>query len=249
MPIRETLSLIASVAQRKGLSTPFIVGGVPRDKFMGRLENIEDIDLTTGNNDIHALAKEVAAVLPGSSYRVMDDGHASISAPECKLDFSSNFLIPNVDVLLRGAGVAEPKQIQCELYSRDFTCNTLLLTLDLKKIMDPTGLAIQDINRRVLRTCLPAAITLGLQHKRVVRVLYMAAKLDFEVDPEIIKWVKENPTSLTDGAKPKSIAQKLQAAMDANPQRTVKLIGEMGLWQHVPPLPSLIPYMNSPERM
>ncbi|MES1987437.1 MAG: helix-turn-helix transcriptional regulator, partial [Pseudomonadota bacterium] len=50
------------------------------------------------------------------------------------------------------------------------------------------------IKSKTLRTCLPAAITLGYDNKRVVRILYMAAKLDFSVDQEIIDWVKQGKT-------------------------------------------------------
>lgn len=249
MKLADLLNLVENIAKKRNLSTPFLVGGVPRDKVLNKLENITDLDITTGNDDVHELAKELGRILPNSFFKIMDDGHASLTTEEgFKLDFSSNFLITNVDKLLQGSGLKSPNQMQCELYSRDFTCNTLLMTMDLKKILDPTGLALKDIKQKILRTCLPAGITLGMQHKRVVRVLYMAAKLKFKVDPEIIDWVKENPKSIADCEK-EYLSKKLQKSMDLDSKITVELIDQMELWKYLPAMSSLIPFMNTPERM
>lgn len=248
MNLREVLSLIGEVAKRKGISTPFVCGGTPRDKLLNRLDQLADLDITTGDASIHLLGQELSKTIPNSNYKVMPDGHAQITIDKIKIDLSSNFRVPGIKMMLYKAGIKNPTEMQCELYSRDFTCNALLLSLDLKNIFDPTGLGVKDIQRKVIRTCLPAQLTLGSQHKRIVRVVYLAAKLGFDVDPEIIEWVKKNPQFFAD-AKPKFIADKLQKALDYDKERTVKLLDMMGVWQYVPPLPGLMPYMNTPGRI
>ena len=248
MNIKELLSLIASVAKNKGVSTPFICGGTPRDKVLNRLDQMADLDITTGDASIHLLGQELSKALPGSNYKVMPDGHAQITIDKFKVDLSSNFRVPGIKMMLYKAGIKNPTEMQCELYSRDFTCNALLLSMDLKNIFDPTGLGMKDIQKKLIRTCLPAQLTLGSQHKRIVRVVYLAAKLGFEVDPEIINWVKANPQFFAD-AKPKYLSGKLQKALDADKEKTVKLLDAMDLWKFIPPLPALLPYMNTPGRI
>src|ERR1700748_3494180 len=183
MNLPEILKILTDISTDMSVNC-LIVGGTPRDKVMNLPGNIEDIDLTSGDDKIHYIAKEASIKLKdlNGSYKVLDDGHAQITIGGFKLDFSSNFTIPNVKNILAKAGLKGATDMQAELYSRDFTCNTLLMTLDLKTILDPTGLALNDIKSKTLRTCLPAAITLGYDNKRVVRVLYMAAKLNFNVD-------------------------------------------------------------------
>lgn len=248
MKIIELLSTIAKVAERVGTSTPFVCGGTPRDKILNRAEKIVDLDITTGDESIHFLGRSLGKFIPNAQYQKMSDNHSQLIVSGLKIDLSSNFLVPGVKNMLQQAGITNPTSMQCELYSRDFTCNALLLTMDLKIIKDPTGLGLIDIKKKIIRTCLPASITLGSQHKRIVRVLYLAAKLGFEVDSEIITWVKNNPQYFAD-AKPKFIAEKLQKALDADKEKTVKLLDSMGLWKWVPPLSKLIPYMNNPGRM
>lgn len=233
MTLTEILQLIERIANEKGISQPFLCGGVPRDKVMGRLNQLADIDITNGDKTIFNLSKEVAMAIPGSEIKTMPDKHAQIKIDDLKLDFSSNFRVPNIEVMLKGVGLNNPTDLQCELFSRDFTCNALLMSFDLEKIYDPTGLGLKDIENKVLRTCLPARITLGSQGRRVVRVIYLAVKLGFEVDAEIIEWVKENPRSILD-AKPKQISEKLGKAVQIDRERTVHLLDEMKLWPMLP---------------
>lgn len=248
MNIREILSVISEVAKKNGISTPFICGGTPRDKVLNRLDQMVDLDITTGDAGIIKLGQALQLALPSASYKMMQDNHSQLTLGKFKIDLSSNFKVPGIKMMLYKAGISNPTDMQCELYSRDFTCNALLLSLDLKNIFDPTGLGIKDIEKRIIRTCLPAQLTLGAQHKRIVRVVYLAAKLGFEVDPEIIYWVRKNPHFFAD-AKPKHLAEKLQKAVDADKNKTIKIISDMNIWKYIPPLPDLLPYMKTPTRI
>lgn len=250
MILSEILNIVDNISKDIGTTT-FITGGAPRDKILNKSNNIEDIDLTTGDDKIHYVAKEVSIKLRSTNmnYKVLDDGHAQITMGGFKLDFSSNFNIPGVKKMLEKSGLKNPTDMQAELYSRDFTCNALLMSLDLKKIEDPMGLSLQDIKAKKLRTCLPAAITLGYDNKRVVRVLYMAAKLDFTVDQEIIDWVKKNPNTIKNCTQ-QYLIKKLAKSIKYNKEKTVQLLDQMGLWQSIPPVKELEKYIiNSPERI
>jgi len=246
MTIKELLNLIARVAKEEGTSEPFIVGGVPRDKAMGRAEEIQDIDLTTGDESIKKLADAVNRVLvanyPDVSMKTFPDGHSQINVDGMKVDFSSNFKSPQVDELLKRAG-AEPDPMTAELMSRDFTVNSLLLGMDLSTIKDPTGSGMKDLNAKILKTPLPPNITLGNDPKRIPRIIYMATKLGFDVEQPIIDFVKQNP-QLMEGVKDRYIADKIHDSLDKDPGKTVKLITEMNLWDYIPMTEKIRPYVG-----
>jgi len=246
MKLSELLNLISETADKKGLSKPFICGGIPRDKLLGDLKNIDDLDITTGDESIHYLAKELSFYFKdkNSYYKILDDGHAQIMIGSFKLDFSSNYRAPEIKNILIKNGIKNPTNMQMELYSRDFTCNTLLLSLDLKKISDPIGKGVKDINNKILKTCLPTEITLSNNHKRIVRIIYLACKLNFDVDKEIIEWVKKNPSLISDDSKKGYLIKKLKSAFNYNPQKTIKLLDEMNLWNYIPIIEEFIPYMS-----
>lgn len=247
MRLKQLLQLIKSITKRKDLSNAYVVGGVVRDKLLGRLERISDLDLTTGDDDVKYLAKELAVIL-GKQYKIdakeMKDGHISIFAGDLKIDFSSNFNVPGIEEILKAAGIANPTSMQKELFSRDFTCNTLLMDLDLKKIADPTGMGLKDIKEKVIRTCLKPEITLTSNKNRVVRAIYLAAKLGFELDEGIINWVREHPESIKI-ASAHTLVEKLNDAFDYDAEKSARLIGEMGLWSEVPINEKLYPYWKA----
>lgn len=240
MKLGELLIAIERIADTKGLSKPYIVGGLVRDKLLERTRDVGDVDITTGDESIHALSKEVARMLegPNVTYEVMDDGHSTINIDGFKLDFSSNFIIPGIHDILRRGGIKDMSEMNKELYSRDFTCNAALMTMDLKTILDPTGLTVEDVKNKVIKTCLTPKLTLGYDNKRIVRAIYLAAKLDFDIDPDDKEWIKQN-SKLIMNATPGYITNKLKKSAEYNVERTRELLTELGLWRYIPPIPEI----------
>lgn len=240
MKLTDLLAAIELVADKKGLSRPYIVGGLARDKLLQRIRDINDVDITTGDESIYFLSKEVARLLegPNTSYKVMDDGHSKLIIDGFQIDFSSNFTVPNIELILQKGGIENPTEMQKELYSRDFTCNAALMTMDLKKILDPTGLAVEDIRNNIIKTCLTPELTLDFDNKRVVRAIYLAAKLDFELSDNIKDWIAENPKSIMT-ATPGYVTKKLKKAAEFNPEKTKNLLSELSLWKYIPSIPEL----------
>jgi tRNA nucleotidyltransferase (CCA-adding enzyme) len=244
MKLKELLMLIESTANKIGSSTPFICGGIPRDKYINRLDRISDIDLTTGDNTIHYLAQEVELKLKKKYSlikREMNDGHTSIYIGNIKIDFSSNFILNNIDRFISKFRISNPTNLQKEMFSRDFTCNSLLMSLDLKTILDPTNMGFKDLNSKLIRTCLSPEVTLLSNKNRVIRSIYLACKLDFEIDKSIIDFVSKNPESVNIASK-KTLTKKINEAFHWNSDKAYSLITEMNLWNHIPISEKIFPY-------
>jgi tRNA nucleotidyltransferase/poly(A) polymerase len=246
MKLRELLQLMDGITKKIGISPAKICGGTPRDKILNKLKEIADLDITTGDKSIEYLGKELSIAL-GKHYsfdlKQMPDGHSSLFLGNLKIDFSSNFVVPNIDKILDGMGVKDITDMKRELFSRDFTCNALLMDLDLKTISDPTNLGFGDIRKKVIKTCLAPEITLTSNKNRVVRAIYLAAKLDFDVDPSIIKWVKKYPGSMKLSSE-HTLTEKLNKAIELNTERTTFLLDQMGLWNYIPISELLYPYYS-----
>ena len=88
MKLRELLNIMQQTAIKIGTTTPMICGGTPRDKYMKRLENISDIDITTGDKTVDYLSQEIELELR-KQYNVtrksMSDGHSTIFIGNIKL--------------------------------------------------------------------------------------------------------------------------------------------------------------------
>jgi len=201
MKINEFLSKINDTAAAAKLSKPFIVGGVPRDRVLGKRSgksDIKDVDLTTGDGDSLRLAEVLHKSLPGSTYRTYDDGHASIDFRGLHVDFSSNFLSPGVEAEVKKLGVKDVDSMKLELYSRDFTMNTLLESLDFGEIYDLTGEAVGDIQAGIIRCPIDPEITIGTDPRRILRAIRFAVSFGFKIDDKLKAAMLNNKNKIQD---------------------------------------------------
>ncbi len=232
MKLREVLDLITEASNEIGAGKVYLCGGVARDKYMKKLENISDIDVTSGNSSIFDIADSFERLI-SKEYNIkrdkLPDGHSTVYLGNIKIDFSSNFITSGVEKIV-GRKLSNMEQ---ELFSRDFTCNALLMSFDLNRIFDPTGLSVSDIKNKKIKTCLAPEITLTSNRNRVVRAIYLACKLDFDIDNSIIEYVKSNPDSITLSSN-KSIQEKMSQAYSKDADKAKYYIEKMGLAKYLP---------------
>lgn len=245
MKLKELLQTITNIQNRLGTSPAYVCGGTPRDKVLNKLKDISDLDITTGDKSVNNIAEELSLALKRVytfQFKKMPDGHSSIFLGNLKVDFSSNFIAPGIETHLSKLGIKKSTSLQQEMFSRDFTCNALLMSMDLKNILDPTGRGFKDIEERKIKTCLSPEVTFSSINKnRVVRAIYLGAKLDFDLDKDIVEWIRRNPESIRLSSD-NFITQKLNKAMDYNPEKTVYLINQLGLWNYIPIGNKLYPF-------
>lgn len=244
MKLKHLLSEIKKVQEEEGISEPFICGGAPRDKLLGSLKNISDLDITTGDKTVDYLSQKFYNKFNKefNIYRkIMLDGHSTVYFGSLKIDFSSNFNAPNIDMLLSKMGISNPTEMQKEIFSRDFTCNSLLMPLDLSKVVDVTNRGVKDLKERKLRTCLAPEVTLVTNKNRVVRSIYLSCKLDFDLDQSIIDFVTKNPNSIKISSV-KSLTEKLDESFKIDADKASYLLTKMGLWEHIPVSDVVYPY-------
>jgi poly(A) polymerase len=186
MDIHELLSIISKLAAENGISKPFIVGGTPRDRLMGKKgADINDLDITTGDDGSVKLGELLADKFGDAKYRTYDDGHSSINIKGLRIDFSNNFVVPNIDVELRKMGVTDMSPMKREIYSRDFTINTLLEDLDFSNIYDLTGEAEEDIKAGLIKCPIDPEITISADPRRILRAIKFAIKYDFNIEDKL----------------------------------------------------------------
>lgn len=244
MKLKDLLLKMQEVQQKIGASPPYIVGGTVRDRYLKQLDKISDLDITTGDKTVDYLSQEFAIFLKKQfniTRKTMPDGHSTIFIGNLKVDFSSNFNVPEINTILNNMGIQNPTNMQREIFSRDFTCNTLLLSLDLKTVIDPTNKGFKDIDLKKIKTCLSPEITLTTNKNRVIRAIYLASKLDFTIDDSIINFVKNNPQSIKISTE-KVLNEKLHEAFKWDADKASFYLNKMGLWNYIPINEAIFPY-------
>lgn len=235
MRLEELLGALGELAKEGGLSEPFVVGGFPRDRALGYAPaQVEDIDLTTGDKDSFALAMLASRKWPAAPFRSYDDGHFSLGFKNIRLDFSNNFTLPSIDGELAKKGVAEPTDLQREMFSRDFTANTLLQPMDLsRQPLDPTGMAVADIGARRLRTPVDPELTIGHDPRRVLRALKLAVQFGFRIDEDLGRAMLKYRGAV--GQLPAGhVRRQVHEMFRLDPRRSIELLSEYKLLPIIP---------------
>lgn len=229
MEFDQILKTIYDLALFYKMSKPYIVGGIPRDVYMDKEIKTTDIDITTNSPDSLRLGILVADKLD-IPFKLYDDGHLTAFSEKFDLDFSSNFISKGAIEHIS----AEKKNI-IEAYSRDFTINTIHQDLITKKLYDPTDLAFEDVKNKIIRTPIPADITLLDDPRRAFRAIELAIRYDFDIDKDIITFAKNNIEIFSsEDVKDKYVASKINKSMKKNPEKTIALLKEFGLFSLVP---------------
>lgn len=186
MNLKGLLLEINKISKELDINQPYICGGLPRDKYLNKASIINDIDITTGNNDANFLARAVANKFKNFNAKlIFKKDHYSVNIGNLKLDFSSNFISPYVLNL-------NSSTLSKEMISRDFTINSLLMSIDLKKIFDPTKLAFNDLNNKIINTCLSPEQTFTDSPNRAIRAIYLACKLNFKLSDRVQNYLSKN---------------------------------------------------------
>lgn len=236
MHIDEVLSKVQTVADTRGLSQPFLVGGVPRDRMLGKggkIAEIKDVDITTGDGDAPALAEFVSKAFPDSHYRTYDDGHSSVNIYGLHMDFSSNFIAPGVKDELKRMNISNVDSMKLELYSRDFTMNTLLESLDFTSFYDITGEGINDIQAGLIKCPINPSITISVDPRRILRAIRFAIKYDFKIDDELKSAIRAHKDGIKDLPK-KFVQDKMNEIVMLDDDKGIEMLIEYKLLPLVP---------------
>lgn len=231
MNFKELLGKIQQLAEENGLDTPYIVGGVPRDVTLKHKIEFNDFDITTGNKDVTKLASLFADSV-GTSAKKLRDGHFQVVASGIKFDFSSNFMYKNIDKLLEEAAVDDIDDITRETYSRDFTINTLLMTLDMKNIIDITKKGFGHIQDGIIDCPLDCDLSFKSSPNRILRAFYYKAKFNFKFSDGVENSISKN-LDLLPRIHPRYGGEILNSILKEDPKIIHELV-ERGVLHRMP---------------
>jgi poly(A) polymerase len=239
--VGEELERIASVIDELGARFESageqlaLVGGPVRDAMLGRLQN--DLDFTTS-----ARPDVTERLLKGWADAVWDIGRefGTIGAHKGEWQIEITTWRSEVyDPTSRKPDVAYGDSLVGDLRRRDFTVNSMALTVPGRTLEDPYG-GILDLAARVLRTPGTPEESFSDDPLRMMRAARFSAQLGFDVAPEVVAAMTAMAERITIISAERVRDELVKLVLSPEPRRGLALLVETGLASYVlPELPAL----------
>jgi poly(A) polymerase len=212
-----------------------LVGGPVRDAMLGHLHN--DLDFTTS-----ARPEVTEQLLKGWAEATWDIGRAFGTIGSRRGEWQveiTTYRSDAYDATSRKPAVKYGNSLVADLARRDFTVNSMALSLPDQQLEDPFG-GVVDLAHKVLRTPGRPEDSFSDDPLRMMRAARFSAQLGFTVAPEVV-------VAMTDMAERISIVsaervrdELVKLVLAPDPVRGLRLLVETGLADQVlPELPAL----------
>lgn len=157
----------------------YIIGGYPRNKYMGI--NSGDIDICTN----------IEMDLLKSNFNVINDNsYGSFKVLEQGVEFEITLYRKEIYIDSRYPKVEFISELSDDLQRRDFIINTLCIDYS-GNYVDILG-AIEDIENKIIRVVGDIDKKITEDPLRIIRAIRFASDLNFIVDEELFKFIKNN---------------------------------------------------------
>ena len=158
----------------------YIVGGYPRDAYLGLLST--DIDICTSMRPSQIL-KSFLVLEDRSQYGsfIIEEKGFLFEITTYRKDYYHNNRYPEIQYV---------DTLKEDLYRRDFTMNTLCINQNGEYI-DLLG-AIQDIQNKSIRMIGNPNVRLKEDPLRILRAIRFAVNLNFEIEKSLYESIKQN---------------------------------------------------------
>ncbi|MCL6524229.1 MAG: CCA tRNA nucleotidyltransferase [Thermoflavifilum sp.] len=181
---------VAHAAAKMGVKA-YAIGGFVRDKLLGR--PVKEIDFVCVGDSI-ALARAAAKCLPGKTSLVQVFKRFG-TAHFVWQDYSIEFVTARRESYhpdSRNPDV-EPASLEEDLLRRDFTINTLAISLQessFDQLLDAFE-GLEDLRQKRIRTPADPIITFRDDPLRMMRAIRFATQLHFHLAPELVEAISQ----------------------------------------------------------
>jgi len=221
----------------------FAVGGYVRDEALGEEPNDLDI-VVEAQYGAQRFAEYLTELFPEA---VSEPEPVTLEYPIWRLTFTDDVKYGGELYEVAGAelDLADTQQLEDgstvfgpiseDANRRDFTVNMLFKDLTTGEVMDPTGLATDDMAQGTLRT-LPsqdAARAFQEEPKRMLRLVRFMARYDWEPSEEVEEALLSSLPYLSE-IKTKSVLKELnKLKRDGTYKEALQLMKDYGMWEYL----------------
>ena len=189
----------------------YLVGGYIRDIILGRKSEKLDVDIVVPLNAIQ-IGKKIAENIE-SKFIILDEKREVV-----------RIFLNNIDIDIANQ---VSSTVEGDLFSRDFSINSIAFLLDKKCLLDPLN-GLKDLEISLLRS--HSEKNLLNDPLRILRCFRFVSELNFEIDLNLITFIKNNKAKLYIAAKERINYEIQKIVNGANVLDAVLLIKKLNIF-------------------
>lgn len=205
----------------------YLVGGFVRDKLMGRLSSDIDIATKARPDEIKEVFKDYKIIEVGRAFGTM-----KLIAAGNEYEITTFRADGKYKDKRRPDEITFSDSIYEDLKRRDFTINAIALRND--EIIDPFD-GKSDISKKIIKAVGNPKERIEEDYLRALRAVRFATTLDFEIDEDLRKAIKENSSNLAYISSERQRAELDKILLSDNPARGIRLLAELDLLDKILP--------------
>jgi tRNA nucleotidyltransferase (CCA-adding enzyme) len=212
------LKLLKTI-ESKGFKA-YIVGGYPRDLYLGK--KTLDIDICT-----NATPKDLKEIFKNS--KITNDKYGSVSLYYRKIRYEITTFRQDLEYInnRQPSKIRYINDLKEDLKRRDFTINTLCIDSD-GNLLDLLEVK-RDLDSKIIKMVGNPRTKLKDDALRILRAVRFATVLDFEIDDHLKKYIKKNAHLVKNLSYYRKKEELDKIFISANKRRGIKLLKELNL--------------------
>lgn len=228
--LKNIIKDVASLARIYGINNSYVVGGYPRAFIMGTIkDDVRDLDFASAwpgeASKLGAIvASELARDLPEIYHRT---GTIKITYKDVDLEFqgtlgSTSDIQPIMSELTKYGIAISP--LTLNIYSRDFTINTLIQDLNNLEIYDITGFGTLDIDNKLIRTPIDPHVAIKINSLIILRAIRFSLRYDFRIVEPLNDAMSQYRNMLLDSYSPERLQIEILKMMQEDYEGTLYML-------------------------
>jgi poly(A) polymerase len=213
-----------------------LVGGPVRDAFLGRA--VSDLDFATDATPDQIL--HIVEPISSATWDVgRDFGTIGAMIGDDRIEITT-YRADEYDRETRKPVVAFGTRIEDDLLRRDFTINSMALTLPGLELIDPSG-GLSDLAAMVVKTPSTPAVSFADDPLRMMRAARFVAQLGVELSPEVVIAMREQAGSIEMISAERVRDELVKILASDDPVPGIRILVDSGVADFVlPELPALV---------
>jgi len=214
----------------------YLIGGWVRDCILGRDHPEKDIDIVVIGSGIEIAQKAAGKIGPHLNVSVFRNfGTAMFRYNEYEIEFVG----ARKESYDRGSRkpVVENGTLEDDLKRRDFTINTLAISLNhdtYGEFLDPFG-GMEDLRKRIIRTPLDPDKTFSDDPLRMMRAIRFSTQLNFTIEEKTFESIKENGERIRIVSPERIVTELNKILMCEHPSKGLIQLEKSGLLKNIFP--------------